>query len=190
LNDKFIGQYDAVRNGVGLIDLSSNGRIRVGGTEAVMFLNGLITNDMKTLAENRWMSAIFPTVQGRLIAVTRVVRLRDEQAAKGASPTFILETEAATRQLLLKTIERFTMAGDFRVSDVTDETAMLSVQGPKAAELILKVFGSELNELPPDGAHEIQWREKTLTVIRSTHTGEDGFDLIVDKDSAGSLSSL
>ena len=43
-------EYAAVREGgAGLIDLSSRGRIRVAGTEAVMFLNGLITNDMKTL---------------------------------------------------------------------------------------------------------------------------------------------
>ena len=187
---RFIEQYEAVRSGVGLIDLSSNGRIRVGGTEAVMFLNGLITNDMKTLAENHWMRAIFPTVQGRLIAVTRVVRLPDEQTAKGASPRFILETEAATRQPLLKTIERFTMAGDFRVSDVTDETAMLSVQGPKSVELIQIVFGSELSELPQNGAREITWQDRSVTIIGSTHTGEEGFDLIVDKESGAALSSV
>jgi aminomethyltransferase len=181
---KFIEQYEAVRSGVGLIDLSSNGRIRVGGTEAVMFLNGLITNDMKTLEENHWMRAIFPTVQGRLIAVTRVVRLPDEQTAKGSSPKFILETEAATRQRLLKTIERFTMAGDFRVSDVTDETAMLSLQGPKSAELIDRVLGSKFTELAQNGAHEITWQDRSVTIIGSTHTGEDGFDLIVEKESS------
>jgi folate-binding protein YgfZ len=67
---------------------------------------------------------------------------------------------------------------------------MLSVQGPNSAELIRKVFGGELSELPQDGAHEIKWQERTLTAMRSTHTGEDGFDLIVDKDSAESLSSV
>ena len=44
-------EYAAVREGgCGVIDLSSRGRILVSGTEAVQFLNGLITNDMKTLA--------------------------------------------------------------------------------------------------------------------------------------------
>ena len=125
-----------------------------------MFLNGLITNDIKSLAEHRWMRAIFPTVQGRLIAVTRVIRLRDEQTAKGASPAFILETEAATTPTLLKTIERFTMAGDFHVSDVTDNTAMVSVQGPKAAEIMRHVFGAELGDLPQDGVEQIEWQGK------------------------------
>ena len=72
---EMISGYSAVREGgAGLIDLSSRGRMRVSGSEATMFLNGLITNDMKTLAENRWMPAAFPTVQGRLIGAVRVVR--------------------------------------------------------------------------------------------------------------------
>jgi len=64
--------YSAVREGrAGLIDLSPRGRILVNGSEAVMFLNGLITNDMKTLAANSWMRAAFPNVQGRLLAIVR-----------------------------------------------------------------------------------------------------------------------
>ena len=46
-------EYSAVRDGgAGLIDHSRRGRLLVSGSEAVMFLNGLITNDMKTLAAN------------------------------------------------------------------------------------------------------------------------------------------
>ena len=70
-----MSEYSSVREGgAGLIDLSERGRIRVSGSEAIMFLNGLITNDMKTLGENRWMPAAFPTVQGRLIGAVRVAR--------------------------------------------------------------------------------------------------------------------
>ena len=58
-------EYAAVREGgCGLIDLSSRGRILVSGTEAVQFLNGLITNDMKTLAVDSWMPAAFPQCSG------------------------------------------------------------------------------------------------------------------------------
>src|SRR6476620_11267974 len=104
--------YQAVRGGgAGIIDLSSRGRISVGGSEAVMFLNGLITNDMKTLEPQHWMPAVFPNVQGRMIAAVRVVRLLDEEN----SPRFLLDTEAVTHAAVLKTIERFTLAGDFRV---------------------------------------------------------------------------
>ncbi len=178
-------EYAAVREGgAGLLDLSSRSRIRVSGSEAIMFLNGLITNDMKTLAENHWMAAAFPNVQGRLIAAVRVTRLANEPASKKTSPTFLLETEAATHESVLKTITRFTMAGDFHVTDITSETTLLSVQGKGATEITRKVLGEAAAQIPPDGALEIDWRQSTVTVIRATHTGEDGFDLIVKSTQA------
>jgi folate-binding protein YgfZ len=174
-------EYATVREGgAGLIDLSSRGRLRVAGSEAIMFLNGLITNDMKTLPENRWMAAAFPNVQGRLIAAVRVVRLTDESTNERASPTFLLETEPATHESVLKTISRFTMAGDFRVTDLTSETTLLSVQGEGATEIARKVLGEAVAGIPRDGALAIDWKQSVVTVIRATHTGEDGFDLIMD----------
>ena len=167
---KSLAGYRAVREGgAGIIDLTSRGRIRVEGSEAVMFLNGLITNDMKTLEVNRWMPAAFPNVQGRLIAAVRVIRLadRDEKSRR-----FILDTESSTHQAVLKTIERFTMAGDFKVTDITGSTAMISVQGPKASEYVLNLIDSTA---PRYGVSETD-----VVALRASHTGEDGFDFIVD----------
>src|SRR3989442_16014834 len=102
-------EYSAVRDcGAGLIDLSARGRIIVSGSEAVMFLNGLITNDMKTLAAHSWMPAAFPNVQGRLLAVVRVLNLTDH---------FLIDTERATHSKVLELLGRVTLARDFHVTD-------------------------------------------------------------------------
>ena len=171
---EMISEYGAVREGgAGLIDLSSRGRIRVSGSEATMFLNGLITNDMKTLAENRWMPAAFPTVQGRLIGAVRVVRGKD---------SFLIDTDAESREAVLKTISRFTLAGDFHVSDVTAETAMLSIQGKRAAEVVEKAFETPVSDLPRNGAIELP-----VTLVRATHTAEDGFDVVIDSGQAAQV---
>ncbi len=165
-------EYAAVREkGAGLIDLSSRGRFHVSGSEAVQFLNGLITNDMKTLKENRWMLAAFPNVQGRLIASVRVIRRGDG---------FLIDTEAVTQDHVSKTIERFTLAGDFHVRDITGETALLSVQGKHAAENIRSVIGDAATGASQDGVAIIDWEQEELTVLRSTHTAEDGFDLVIN----------
>jgi folate-binding protein YgfZ len=168
--------YQAVREGgAGIIDLSSRGRISVGGSEAVMFLNGLITNDMKTLEPQRWMPAVFPNVQGRMIAAVRVVRLQDEEN----SPRFLLDTEAATHAAVLKTIERFTMAGDFKVVDITGDTLCFSVQGKQALSKVRSVF---LDEEPPhNGVAQTSWNAASVTAIRASHTAEDGVDVFVDR---------
>jgi tRNA-modifying protein YgfZ len=150
-----MNDYQSVREGgAGLIDLSaSRSRIRVTGSEAVMFLNGLITNDMKSVVEGQWLPAVFPNVQGRLIGAVRMTREKDSG--------FLIDTENASHEAILKTISRFTLAGDFRVSDVTSETALLTVQGRRAGEII---------------------KNTDYSTIPATHTGEKGFDLVVESD--------
>lgn len=181
-------EYAAVREGgAGLIDLSSRGRIRVQGTEAVMFLNGLITNDMKTLAEDHWMPAAFPNVQGRLIASVRVLRLPDEQTDKNVDPTFMIDTEAATHQRVMKTIERFTLAGDFRVTDITSDTAMISIQGSQAGDVVRQVLGDAAASGHEKQSGVITLNGNELIVIRSDQFGERGFDFIVKQEHAADL---
>src|SRR5215203_3627174 len=157
-------EYWAVREGgAGLIDLSARGRIRVTGSEATMFLNGLITNDIKNLGDNCWMPAVFPNVQGRLVGSVRIARTGD---------SFLIETEPASHEAVLKTVSRFTLAGDFKVSDVTSETALLTVQGKRAVEVVEKV--APVFDVP-------------VTVMRATHTAEDGIDVIVHSNHKAKL---
>jgi folate-binding protein YgfZ len=177
--------YAAVReNGAGLIDISSRGRFLVSGTEAIQFLNGLITNDMKTLAENNWMPAVFPNVQGRLIASVRIARF---SASEDGVPNFLIDTEVATHAQTLKTIERFTLAGDFRVTDITGRTAHLTLQGRQSAEIGSSIVGEELEVLQARGVKRTRFENADITILRSTHTGADGFDFIIEADASGNL---
>src|SRR6185369_4132183 len=177
-------EYAAVRaQGAGLIDMSDRGRIKLSGSEAIMFLNGLITNDMKTLDRNHWMLAAFPNVQGRLIAVIRVMRLADENSC----PTFLLDTEAATSETVLKTIGRFTLAGDFHVLDLSQNTSQLSIQGKDAAVILNAVTHSEPASLSQNGLQQISWDEHPVIVSHTSHTAEDGFDLIVPRSAVDSM---
>jgi folate-binding protein YgfZ len=181
-------EYAAVRErGAGLIDLSARGRIRVSGSEAISFLNGLITNDVKTLGENEWMPAVFPNVQGRLIAAVRVVRAPDQKTDLKTSPVFILDTEPLTHERVLKTVERFTMAGDFHVTDLTGSSALISVQGRSAADLLKLVFGEVVADLPVNGVRTLRWQEQEVLLVHATHTAEEGFDLLLDSSHASSL---
>jgi folate-binding protein YgfZ len=167
-------EYSVVRDGgAGLIDLSSRGRILVSGSEAVMFLNGLITNDMKSLELNSWMPAVFANVQGRLLAAVRIIHHADG---------FLIETEESSRTAVLKLIERFTLAGDFKVADLTDETAELSVQGNAARDIVAKVLGAQVAKLERQKSLTREAHGNAVTLIRATHTAEDGFDIFVNRD--------
>ena len=172
-------EYLAVReHSVGLIDLSSRGRLRVTGTEAIMFLNGLITNDMKTLGESRWMPAVFPTLQGRIIASVRIAHVDNG---------YLIDTEPATHERILKTLERFTLAGDFHVEDLANTTSMLTVQGKAPEQVLRAVFDWPTEDLDGNAAGQISWRGEQVVFMRATHTGEDGFDLVISNENAPAL---
>ncbi|CAN5671149.1 glycine cleavage T C-terminal barrel domain-containing protein [soil metagenome] len=105
-----IDVYNKVRSGgAGFVEMP-RGLIAVWGKEAVQFLDGLITNDMKTLEDGQQMLAAFPNAQGRLLAVVRVYREGER---------FLFETEEATREKVFNNLFRFTFAGDFFVEDVS-----------------------------------------------------------------------
>lgn len=173
-------EYAAVHeSGNGLIDLSSRGRLLVKGSEAVAFLNGLITNDMKTLAENHWMPAVFPNVQGRLLASVRVIRTTDDAAGKTVQPTFIIDTEPATHDRVLQTIQKFTLAGDFHVTDLTGETVLLSLQGRAAADKLANVLDPSDLGIDVGSVTQVIWQNNPLLIMRASHTPAVGFDVLV-----------
>ena len=116
-----IEAYNHVRSGGSGFHKMSRGLIAVWGKEAVQFLDGMITNDMKTLEDGAQMLAAFPNAQGRLIAVVRVLRQGDR---------YLFETEAATREVLYNSLFRFTFAGDFFVEDLSEAHAYYEVFGP------------------------------------------------------------
>ncbi len=102
--------YNHLRGGGSGFYEQKRGLIAVSGNEAVQFLDGLISNDMKTLVDGQTMLAAFPNAQGRLLAVVRVLRQGDR---------FLFETEETTREKVHANLFRFTFAGDFFVEDLS-----------------------------------------------------------------------
>jgi len=122
MNLNLLNEYNVLReNGIGFYE-RKRGLIEVSGKEAVQFLNGLITNDAAKLEEKGQMLAAFPNAQGRLLAVVRVLRIKDK---------FLFETEAETYDKILKNLQRFTFAGDFFVEDLSSDFRYFEITDSK-----------------------------------------------------------
>src|SRR6478672_1307669 len=111
MNNEDRAAYDLIRSGRAGFYEEKRGLIAVWGKEAVQFLDGMITNDMKTLEDGAEMLAAFPNAQGRLLALVRVQRQGEK---------FLFETEEATREKVFQNLFRFTFAGDFFVEDISE----------------------------------------------------------------------
>lgn len=166
-------EYDALRHGAAVLDLSLSAKLEVSGKNAVQFLNGLVTNDVKTLQAGDGVLAAFLNVQGKVVSLCRFYQT-------GAH--FLLEYDVTNREAIFKNLSRFVPAGEFFVKDVSDEHALLSVQGPKAAELL-----STLTEQPIEAAPEYRNYKATIAgtnVFIASHAraGATGFDVFATAD--------
>ena len=142
MNDKDLEIYNLIRNdNSAAFYRQKRGLIEVSGKEAVQFLNGMITNDVAKLEDGAQMSAAFPNVQGRLVALVRVLRIGDK---------FLFETEENTHEKVFQNLFRFTFAGDFFVEDLSEKYDYFSVQ---SSEFIVQssdamVFDSKFGKDP------------------------------------------
>ena len=166
-------EHDRVRSGVGLIDLSYQGVIKIGGKEGAQFLHGLVTNDIKGLEKGEGVRAAFLTGKGKVTALCRVLGFGEE---------YLIINDPQTHEKVFKYVFPFTYAGDFKAEDVSESYRTLSVQGPDAL-LVMKEICFE----PVPALEENSWIETIIAghhvvVVRASHTGEVGFDILMPAD--------
>jgi glycine cleavage system T protein len=172
LPDQFtdaVEEYNAVRNSVGVIDVSYRATFRLTGPERADFLHRILSNDIKSLWPGSGRHAALLTAQGKLIGVMKVLATDD---------TILLETEPAARPALFDKLEMYKLAQKVHLEDVTDSVAKLLVQGPKATALLRAIINQEL-ALDEELQHrEYQIGAVPIRLIRTDETGEVGYELM------------
>ena len=166
-------EYDSLTKGIGLIDRSHFGRLKVGGDDALDLLDRLSTNRLNDLEVGGVMGTVLTTNKGRIIDLLFVLR-RDDH--------LLVITGPETREKVAEWIDFYTFIEDVQVEDLTESTAMFSVLGPEAGAL-LPQFG----ELSPCGAEAISIEGVEATAIRSDFLHSQAIDLIVPTDDADVL---
>lgn len=171
-------EYAALREGAGVIDLSTAGKLELRGQNAVQFLNGLVSNDVKTLAPGDGVLAAFPTLQGKLAALCRIYNV-------GAH--LLLELDQLNRAKIFKNLSRFVPAGEFFVNDVSEQLALFALQGPRAAEVIAALTGQHSPDTTKYKISERKIGATTVLIAAHQRCGATGFDLFVPAAAAASV---
>ncbi len=177
-NSALRAEYDAIRNGAALMDLSESGLLRLTGKNAVQFLNGLVSNEVKTLAPGHGVAAAFPNLQGKLLALARIYNIGDG---------LLLELDAINREKIFNNLNRFVPAGEFFLSDLKGETSLLSLQGPQSSKLIECVTGTVVDSLAPYQYVETTIDQTAVMIAAHSRCGEPGFDIFVPTIEAESI---
>lgn len=170
-------EHMALREGVGLLDMTSFGKIRVEGRDALAFLQRMCGNDLDVPA-GRIVYTQMLNGRGGIESDLTVTRLTET--------AFFLVVPGATLQRDLAWLRRH-LGNEFVViTDVTAAEAVLPVMGPKARDLLNAVSPADLsNDAHPFGrAREIEIGMTLARAHRVTYVGELGWEIYIPSDQA------
>ena len=167
-------EHHAVRQGVGIVDLSHRGRLRLTGSDRTAYLHRIISNDVEGLSVGAGNYATILTNRGKIIADMKVYVFEESIG---------LETDAETTSSLYQELDKYLIADDVTIEDLTDRTGTIGVHGPTSAQLLQEVYGLEVEHLPEHHSviHDIEGQ--CITCVRANETGEIGYNLCTTSES-------
>jgi folate-binding protein YgfZ len=171
-------EHAALRSGAGLLDLSFRARLRLSGADRVRFLHNMLTNDIQALSPGLGCNAVKVSVQGKIEAALRVLCLEEE---------LWCDLEPGPRELLLAGLRKRIVLEDAVLEDVSEEGALLSLQGPQSANT-LRQMGVDIDAIAELHQHSAATVAGFgVRVARSDHTGDAGYDIWVATDAAAAV---
>lgn len=167
-------EHRAVRQAVGVTDLSHRGKLRVTGDDRVKWLQSVISNDILPLQPGQGRYSSFLTHKGKMLTYFRVYLQADAIMIEDVG-----EIGDATYQALRKFLLYGTKA---KMENCAESWGLLLLSGPKASTVIQSAFGVDVTALKPVNFVSAQIGGQTALVIRTEETGEMDFEILLPAD--------
>ena len=167
-------EHHAVRRGVGIVDLSHRGRLRLTGNDRAVYLHRIISNDVEGLAVGEGNYATILTNRGKIIADMKVYVFED---------SIDIETNAETTSILYQELDKYLIADDVTIEDFSEHAGAVGVHGPNSAELIAEVYGFDVRDLHEFHSIVDEIDGRRVVCVRANETGEVGYNLCTASES-------
>ena len=178
-----VEEHQAVRNNVGIFDISHMGQLIVEGRDANEWLNTMLTNNVGKLDVGMGQYSFLLNERGGIIDDLIVYRI-DEQK-------FLLVVNAARTDEDFAWLQKHLKEGrspdrpsgglkTAAVCEITNRSANfggVAIQGPRIAELFHALFGAGINLPPRNSIADFRFEGTTVSVARTGYTGEDGIEV-------------
>ncbi len=170
-------EYEALRRGVGVIDMSQLGKLRVTGDDRIAYLQGQLSQDVEPLRETgagAYACLLKPTGQ-----------ILSDMVLFSTGEELLMLTPHQTLQTVHQRLEQFVIMEEVEFEDVTGQFVLLHVAGPQCLAPI-KPLGLD-RELPLWHCRRASFDGYSLTIVRTDRCGEMGYDLLAPVDGGVSL---
>ena len=129
-----VSEHEAVRNGVGIADISYHGTLSLTGEDRAKFLHRLLSNDVENLSDGEGNYTLLLTNRGKIIADMKVHILGE---------AIYISTAAECTEDVFAELDKYIIADDVELSVETDNFGVIAVYGPKSTELVQSVLNAE-----------------------------------------------
>jgi aminomethyltransferase len=166
-----IPEHLAVRNSVGIFDISHMGRVIIKGADSEHFLNYVITNDVSKLSSENAQYSVMCNDKGGIIDDFIVYRLQEEK--------FMMVSNATNREKDYNWLVANSKGFNVKIEQISDNVAMLAVQGPNAEKTLQKFSTEDLSKIERFKCGCAHLADIEVFLSRTGYTGEDGFEVFI-----------
>ncbi len=179
-----LAEHHAVRQAAGVFDISHMAEFTVRGAGAAAYLDYALAGRLSAMSVGKAKYSLLLAEDGGIIDDVIVYRLADDD--------FLIISNAGNRDAVAEALQARTAGQDAEVVDVSDDYALIAVQGPAAEAILAEVDGIADVSIPWPEQKYYSWARATfegtpLLLARTGYTGEDGFELLVPGAEAEAL---
>jgi len=169
-----LAEYRAVREAVGIADLSHRGKLRVTGDDRVKWLQSVISNDLLSLQPGQGRYSSFLTHKGKMLSYFRCYLQPD---------AVMLEDVGEIGDHTYTALRKFLLYGTkAKMENCRESWGLLLVSGPKAGAVMKAAFGTDVGELKPVNFIPAAIGGHTALVIHTEETGERDYEILIPSD--------
>ena len=174
-----IEEHMNVRNNVGVFDVSHMGEFIVKGKDALPFLQKVTSNDVSKLEIGQVQYSCFPNNEGGIVDDLLVYRLSEDKCNEGEM-AFMLVVNASNIEKDWNWLQK-NKEGDILMTDISEQTGLLAVQGPNAVNVL-----SKLTDLDLKGMKYYHFDKGVIAGLENVlisatgYTGAGGFEIYID----------
>ena len=165
-------EHEVVREGAGIFDIGHMGRIEILGKDSLPLLQTLTVRDVARIPSGSSEYTLICNQSGGIID--------DILISKRGKNRFFLCVNAGNREKIVSMITKRGEGFNFKLNDLTGNTGMIALQGPRATTILDMVVPRGIGSLKPWRIEEIEIGGKSMIASMTGYTGEIGYEIIMD----------
>jgi folate-binding protein YgfZ len=171
-------EYQGLIAGCAVYDLGWRAKIALTGNDRVRWANGMVTNNIRDLADGRGNYNFLLNPQGRIQGDLYIYNLGDH---------LMVDTELWQKPKILELFDKYIIMDDVDVADVSDKLTAIAVQGPKSIEILHKLGIIIADDVEPLKVERTVWNGIGISVTRMASDVAMTFEIWLTAENAGKL---